>query len=115
MRSLKYKTFPPRCPFCNQEIDPPQEFDDVLMYEFDGGQCACGASYCFDPTTRNGGAVMLQALVLACQGDWDRALSLRPDADYYEGRIIKYSALTHRVGDPASFGTIYFIRLRPQK
>lgn len=111
----RQKAVPPRCPFCRREIDPPKEMDITLFYEFDGGRCSCGAHYAFDPTTRNGGAVLLQAMVQACDGDWDRALSLRPGIDFYEGVVTQYSALDHTVGNPEAFGTLYFVRLRPKK
>ena len=101
---------PPFCPFCRQRIEPPVELDG-LWHEFDGGVCACGAHFAFDPTTRNGGTVLLQAVVQACGGDWDRAITLALPTDYDEGIITQYSALNHQVGGNA-FGTIYFVRLK---
>lgn len=115
MSLLERKTQPPKCPFCGQEIAPPEPQDDDILYEFDGGQCSCGAAYCFDPTARNGGAVMLQAMVQACHGDWDKAQNLSPEEDYAEGAITRYSALAHRVNAPGAFGTIYFVRLKSKK
>jgi hypothetical protein len=114
MSLLKQKTKPPICPFCGQEVDPPHSFDDFL-YEFDGGECSCGAIYGLDPTSRNGGTVMMQAMVQACKGDWDRAQSLSSDNDYKEGVIQRYSSMTHRVNAPGAFGTLYFIRLKSKK
>uniref|UniRef100_A0A7V4G6P8 PBS lyase n=1 Tax=Desulfobacca acetoxidans TaxID=60893 RepID=A0A7V4G6P8_9BACT len=107
--SSRDRTMPPICPFCRQRIERPVELDG-LWFEFDGGVCSCGAHYTLDPTARNGGAVMLQALVQACGGDWDLALTKAPGVDYEEGFLGRYNALTHRVGGKA-FGTIYFIRL----
>jgi hypothetical protein len=101
---------PPICPFCRQRIEPPVELDG-LWFEFDGGVCSCGAHYTFDPTTRNGGAVLLQAVVQACGGDWDRAIAMSPGPDYEEGFLGSYSARNHRVGGNA-FGTLYFVRLK---
>jgi hypothetical protein len=115
MDLLQRKTQAPKCPFCAQEIAPPEPMEESFLYEFDGGYCSCGAAYCFDPTSRNGGAVMLQAMVQACQGDWDKAQDLSSSIDYQEGIIAKYSALTHRVNAPGAFGTIYFIRLKSKK
>ena len=77
MNILERKTQPPLCPFCGQEIAPPHPFDDFL-YEFDGGECSCGAVYGLDPTSRNGGMVMMQAMVQACKGDWEKAHSSWP-------------------------------------
>jgi hypothetical protein len=115
MNLLKQKTQPPLCPFCGQEIAPPQPLPDDFLYEFDGGECSCGATYCFDPTSRNGGVVMMQAMVQACRGDWDKAQDLSSETDYQEGILPRYSVLTHRVNAPGSFGTIYFIRLKSKK
>lgn len=108
------KTIPARCPFCQGEIARPAPEDDGLWYEFDGGACQCGAYYALDPTARNGGAVMLQAMVQACGGDWDKALSLSPGVDYEEGFVGQYNSHTHRVGGNA-FGTLYFIRRHRQR
>jgi hypothetical protein len=85
-----------------------------LWYEFDGGFCRCGAAYAHDPTARNGGAVLLQAMLMACDGDMDCAMNLSPDTDYDEGHVHRYSGLSHQV-EPQAFGTLYFIRLRSQK
>jgi len=101
---------PPFCPFCRQRIEPPEELDG-LWFEFDGGVCACGAHYTLDPTARNGGAVMQQAVVQACGGDWDKGITMSPETDYEEGLIKGYNALNHRVGGHA-FGTIYFVRMK---
>lgn len=106
------KTFPPRCPFCGRNVMPPQPVTSDVYYEFDGGTCPCGATFSFDPTARNGGAVLMEALVLACGGDWDRALEMSPDIDFEEGLVRKYSSRTHRVGEPGAFGTLYFIRIK---
>lgn len=101
---------PPICPFCRQRIEPPKELDG-LWFEFDGGSCPCGAHFALDPTARNGGAVLLQAVVQACGGDWDQAITLAPEVDYEEGSLGSYSSLNHRVGGNA-FGTLYFVRLK---
>uniref|UniRef100_A0A7C5EMJ5 PBS lyase n=1 Tax=Desulfobacca acetoxidans TaxID=60893 RepID=A0A7C5EMJ5_9BACT len=103
-------TKPPYCPFCRQIIPRPHEVEG-LWFEFDGGVCSCGTHFAVDPTARNGGAVLLQALVQACDGDWDYALSLAPEVDYEEAYLGRYNSQTHRVGGLA-FGTIYFVRLK---
>lgn len=112
MRKFHKESFPPRCPFCEREIIQPDEIDEDQYYEFAGGRCACGAVYTFDPTARNGGAAMLEAMVFACHGDWDWATSISRGEDYQEARINHYNGLSHRV-DPGAFGTLYFIRLIP--
>lgn len=105
------RTLPARCPFCGAEILPPVELEGGCWYDFAGGFCDCGAVFAHDPTARNGGAVLLQALVMAADGDWDRGLELAPGADYDDGVVTHYNVQTHRV-EPSAFGTLYFIRRR---
>jgi hypothetical protein len=107
------RTLSPRCPFCRREILPPREIKGGQWYDFPGGYCACGAVFALDPTARNGGAVLLQAMLMACGGDMDRVLSLSSDTDYDEGHVQKYNPRTHLV-EPQAFGTLYFIRLREE-
>jgi hypothetical protein len=115
MDLLQRKTQAPNCPFCGQEIPPAEPMEDSFLYEFDGGYCSCGATFCLDPTSRNGGAALIQAMVQACKGDWDKAQDLSPSEDYQEGIITKYSPLVHRVNAPGAFATLYFIRLNSKK
>ncbi len=110
LNTSRDRLMPPICPFCRQRIERPQELDG-LWFEFDGGHCSCGAHFALDPTARNGGAVLTQALVQACDGDWDRALTLAPEVDFDEEFVGRYNALNHRVGGHA-FGTLYFVRLK---
>ncbi|MBM4275149.1 MAG: hypothetical protein FJ134_11910 [Deltaproteobacteria bacterium] len=112
-RFFRDRTLPARCPFCRGEISPPAPVEGGLWYEFDGGFCRCGAVYALDPTARNGGAVLLQAMLMACGGDMDKVLSLSPDTDYDEGHVHRYDGLNHRL-EPQAFGTLYFIRLREE-
>lgn len=100
-----------RCPFCRREILPPREIKGGQWYDFAGGYCACGAVFAHDPTARNGGAVLLQAMLMACDGDMERVLNLSSETDYDEGHVNRYNGLSHRV-EPQAFGTLYFIRLR---
>lgn len=111
LNTSRDRTKPAICPFCRQHLERPQELDG-LWFEFEGGVCRCGAHFALDPTARNGGAVLLQAIVQASGGDWDEALTLRPGTDYDEDFVGRYDSRTHRVGGPA-FGTLYFIRRRP--
>jgi hypothetical protein len=113
-KSFHDRTVPARCPFCRREILAPREIKGGQWYDFDGGYCACGAVYAHDPTARNGGAVLLQAMLMACGGDMERVLSLSSETDYDEGHVTRYSGTTHKV-EPQAFGTLYFIRLREDK
>jgi hypothetical protein len=105
------RTKPARCPFCGQEILRPVEVEGGQWYDFAGGYCDCGAVFAHDPTARNGGAVFLQALIMACDGDMDRSLELSEGVDYDAGYVSHYNIALHRL-EPNSFGTLYFIRLR---
>jgi hypothetical protein len=108
---LRDRALPARCPLCRAEIPPPGEVPGDQWYDFAGGFCACGAAFAHDPTARNGGAVMLQAMLMACDGDMDRAMGMAEGVDYDEGLVRRYNGLTHRL-DPHAFGSLYFIRRR---
>jgi hypothetical protein len=105
------RTQPARCPFCRAEIAPPAEVDGGQWYDFAAGSCTCGAFFAHDPTARNGGAVFLQALLMAADGDMDRAMGLAEGLDYDVAYVQKYNRELHRL-EPNSFGTLYFVRLR---
>ena len=104
-------TLPACCPFCAKEILRPVEVAGSQWYDFAGGSCDCGAVFAHDPTARNGGAVFLQALLMAADGDMDRAMSLSEGEDYDCGYVHKYNLDLHRL-EPNSFGTLYFVRRR---
>ncbi len=76
------RTLPAQCPFCRAEIPPPAEVEGGQWYDFAAGSCTCGAIFAHDPTARNGGAVFLQALLMAADGDMDRAMGLAEGVDY---------------------------------
>ena len=105
------RTLPALCPFCGSEFLRPGEVEGGEWYDFAAGSCTCGAFFAHDPTARNGGAVFLQALLMANDGDMDRAMEMSEDVDYNVGYVQKYNVETHRL-DPNSFGTLYFVRLR---
>jgi hypothetical protein len=105
------RTLPACCPFCGKEILRPVEVAGGQWYDFAGGSCDCGAVFAHDPTARNGGAVFLQALLMAADGDMDRAMSLSEGEDYDCGYVHKYNLDLHRL-EPNSFGTLYFVRRR---
>jgi hypothetical protein len=105
------RSLPARCPFCQAEIPRPQEVEGGQWYDFDGGTCRCGAFFALDPTARNGGAVFLQTLLMASDGDMDRALGMAEGEDYDCGYVHHYNSDRHRL-EPSSFGTLYFLCLR---
>ena len=107
------RTLPARCPFCHTEVLRPAEVEGGQWYDFAAGFCTCGAVFAHDPTARNGGAVFLQALLMASDGDMDRAMDMSEGVDYDVGYVQKYNSELHRL-EPNSFGTLYFVRLRAE-
>lgn len=105
------RSLPAQCPFCHAEILRPVEVEGGQWYDFAGGFCDCGAVFALDPTARNGGAVFLQALVMATDGDMDLSLCLAEGEDYDAAYVNHYNLDINRI-EPSSFGTLYFIRLR---
>jgi hypothetical protein len=90
------------CPFCRRPIDAPREIKTVLGNTFAGGKCECSAVYVFDRSGHNLGEAYVDALVYACNDDWDMAWSLIPDKDYevrersFDSRRGRFSNLQRR-------------------
>lgn len=107
----------PWCPFCGQKVDKATDAPKRKMREFPVGRCQCGAVYTCDPTGHNVGASMVEALVYACDDNWDFAWELMPEDDYLTGRIENYDEQTHQVVDLKNIdgrpvrGVLYFVRL----
>lgn len=107
----------PWCPFCGQDVGRPREPVQRKMDEFTMGVCQCGAVYTCDPTGFNVGAAMVEAIVHACDDNWDLAWELLPDEDYLTGRIDNYDEQTHQVYETKNVdgrkvsGVLYFVRL----
>lgn len=88
---------PPRCPFCDRIIEPPQELEPKRLGDFAYGKCDCGAVYIYDVTGHNLGAAFVEALGYGCNFDWDLAWGLLPDEDYQEKHIEQYDLKTHLI------------------
>ena len=69
----------PSCPFCGVYLNKPSELNTGMPQEMPVGACKCGAVYTCDVTGHNLGTAMSEALVFACNGDWDLAWDLLPD------------------------------------
>ena len=70
------------CPFCWEWLPLPQRHRKVFSGDgCSGGRCECGAWFVFDVTGHEGGQAVLDVRALACEGDLDRALSLRDSVD----------------------------------
>lgn len=88
---------PLSCPFCRMPIDlEPKELTYDGFTTFQGGQCDCGAVYVFDYTGLHLGQAYEDALMYACKGDWDYAMSLEPEVDYTTRLINPYRELPKR-------------------
>ncbi|MBF0476299.1 MAG: PBS lyase [Deltaproteobacteria bacterium] len=110
-------TKPVTCPFCSLAISPPKETSSGRKVEMPFGVCNCGAVYVADITGHNIGTAKVDALLLACNMDWDLAWDLLPDDDYVEDRVEHYDPVHHLVIPGGVFegrrisGVLYFIRL----
>ncbi len=107
----------PWCPFCGQDVARPRPPEQRKLGEFNVGECQCGAVYACDATGHNIGSAMIEALVHACNDDWDLAWELMPEDDYLTGRIEGYDEMTHQVLEEKHIdgryvrGVLYFVRL----
>lgn len=119
MSTRKIKN-PPWCPFCGHKVGRPGDATQRKLNEFPVGECQCGAIYTCDATGHNVGAAMVEALVHACNDNWDFAWELLPEDDYLTGRIENYDEQTHEVVDKGNVdgrpvrGVLYFVRLHTE-
>jgi hypothetical protein len=81
-RKLKMPSLRAGCPFCWEWLPPAEPLTKVFSSSSRGGCCPCGAVFVVDETGRLGGAALLDALALACDGDLDRAQTLDSKKDY---------------------------------
>ncbi len=108
----------PWCPFCGQNIEKPREPVKRKMDEFTMGVCRCGAVYTCDATGHNVGSAMVEALVHACNDNWDMAWDLIPEDDYLTSRLENYDEVTNQVLPQGNLdgryvrGVLYFVRLQ---
>ncbi|MBC8208422.1 MAG: PBS lyase [Desulfobulbaceae bacterium] len=116
MKKTKITT-PPWCPFCGQKVGRASDAIERSLSEFMVGRCGCGAVYTCDATGHNVGSAMVEAMVFACDNNWDLAWDLMPEDDYLTGRVEDYDEVTHQVvntrnldGRPVR-GVLYFVRL----
>jgi hypothetical protein len=101
-------------------VGRPVEASQRKLNEFPVGECQCGAIYACDATGHNVGAAMVEALVHACNDNWDFAWELLPEDDYLTGRIENYDETEHQVFDKGNVdgrpvrGVLYFVRLHTE-
>jgi hypothetical protein len=107
-----------KCRFCSRSLPRPKKREDSLHPNLPGGRCPCGACYVMDPTGRNGGVALIEALQEASglkQGD---AAMLMRERDYdefienYEHRHHTY--ITGFRGYRRGMARIYLVKLREE-
>ena len=86
----------PTCPFCGRPIEKPR-YLAIGFSDLEAGVCECGSVYVCDVTGHNRGTAFVEALVIACAGDWDLAWDLIPDEDYKEIWVENYDLETHQI------------------
>jgi len=107
----------PSCPFCGTYLKKPSELDNGMPQEMPVGACDCGAVYTCDVTGHNLGTAMTEALVFACNGDWDLAWDLLPEDDYLVAELEEYDYKSHLIVHSGAYegrnvtGVLYFVKL----
>lgn len=110
----------PWCPFCGQNVPPPQATEQRKMVEFAMGACQCGAVFVSDQTGHNLGSAMVECLVHAAHDNWELAWDLTPDEDYLTDQLENYDEDTHQVIETRNLdgravrGVLYFVRLNQE-
>ena len=74
-----------KCRFCSRTLPRPKKRENDLALHplLPGATCPCGATYVVDPTGRNGGNALIDALIDAF-GDRQKAPLLMRGHDYEE-------------------------------
>ncbi len=105
----------PICPFCGQEIERPElvgNDPDIIL-----GKCKCGAVYACDESGKNLGTAFIEALVMACNNDWNMAWELSEDKDFITDIVKNYDPINHFIVPTGVLenrrivGALYFVRL----
>jgi hypothetical protein len=104
------------CPFCRGKLERPARMDLNAMESVLGGTCSCGAIYIADPTGKNVGEVMMQALGLAAEKLSKDMTELVVGEDY-EDAILSYDWRTHRSpgvsrGFMDGYGRMYVLKVK---
>jgi hypothetical protein len=81
-----------------------------------GGTCTCGAIYIVDPTSKNVGEVMMQALGMAAQKLSKDLMDLVAGEDY-DDAVLSYDWRTHRSpgeskGFMDGYGRLYVLKVK---
>ena len=95
MRVREEKDAPPSCPFCGAPLKRPEQMKITPTDVVPGGRCSCGALYLSDPTGKNVGLMMAQALVAAADILKKDIGDMVPDEDYRDA-VLSYDWRNHR-------------------
>ncbi|RLB11342.1 MAG: PBS lyase [Deltaproteobacteria bacterium] len=105
----------PACPFCGSNIEKPEisgDDPDIIL-----GRCSCGAIYACDESGKNMGVAFIEALVMACNKDWDMAWELSEDKDFKTEIVEHYDLISHLVVPEGVLdkrriaGALFFVKL----
>jgi len=104
------------CPFCRGGLQRPAEITINSMEKVLGGRCGtCKALYLYDPTGKNLGEAMLQALGIAAR-ELSKDVSDMITGVDYDDVVLSYDARTHRSsGEAKGFmdghGRLYVLKV----
>ena len=104
-----------KCRFCSRSLPRPEKREHSFHPNLPGGQCPCGARYVVDPTGRNGGVALIEALREASGlKEADAAMLLRHRD--YEDFIENYEPRAHTFitgfkGYRRGMARIYLVKL----
>jgi hypothetical protein len=103
---------PPTCPFCGRVIAKPT-YLPIGFSDLEAGICECGSVYVCDVTGFNRGTAFVEALLIACAGDWDLAWNLEYNEDYKEIWIENYDLSSHSImpSSERKRGVLCFLKL----
>lgn len=104
------------CPFCRSKLERPAQMVINAMESVLGGTCSCGAIYIADPTGKNVGEVMTQAMSLAAEKLSKDITELVAGEDY-EDVILSYDWRIHRSpgvskGFMDGYGRMYVLKVK---
>lgn len=105
------------CPFCKSSLVRPAPIKTGPGQQVPGGKCGtCGAWYLFDPTGKNVGEIMMQALEIAASELSKNALELVAGEDY-DDVVLSYDWRTHRSSGVAQgfadrYGRLYMVKVK---
>ena len=107
----------PLCPFCGTELKRPVDMELSTGEIVPGGWCSgCGAIFLVDPTGKNVGEVMMQALGIVSEKMQKDMADLAAGEDY-DDAILNYDARLHRSPGASRsamdrYGRMYLVKMK---